>query len=156
MLIKIKEETYVHAITVILHNEGVIIGLLIFGFIGIVCIVIGFLYSTYFSYPSIQRDCSSFYTGKPLGSPKRKRKFSGYQYHQKSQLHHNNYREENSRSYHNPHNYRHQDIIPDSSKKETLENVRRTVLSIERTNSSEHQDMIETENDKKRKEYCKF
>jgi hypothetical protein len=135
MMIKIHEETYVHAITIILHNEEILMTLLISGFVGVFCIIIGFFYSTYFSYPSIQRDCSSFVTGKPLGSPKRKRKFSGYQYH-KNQLHsqYGNYRT-NPLSLH----HRQPENIPYSPmKNQTQESTRRTVLSSERSKPSEY------------------
>lgn len=40
----------------------------------VIFLLISFLYSTFFSYPSIRRDCIGLFTGQPLGvSGKRKR-----------------------------------------------------------------------------------
>jgi hypothetical protein len=38
----------------------------------VLLITFGLIYSTFFSYPTIRRDCSHLWTGQPLGSPTRK------------------------------------------------------------------------------------
>lgn len=68
------DQSYAWNLFDIFRDRSFLISFTLYSLCAMVLLVGGIIYSTYFSYPSIQRDCSGLISGKPIGASHKRRR----------------------------------------------------------------------------------